>query len=217
MTRDDRECRSGHAGESRSDDKSRDRREGRGVEKDLQLESARLFLRKPHRRDLSAIATEVGKAQVARNLATVPHPYTFIDATNWFGSMNAAWGIHSFTFGLYEKKRPGELVGMISIDSLLARNNPCPTLGYWLAHDHWGRGLMTEAAGAVLAFVFERLNAPVIEATYLEDNPASGRVMVKNGFRPVQTTMLWSRYSSRYLPGHLMRCEKELWLSGRTE
>jgi RimJ/RimL family protein N-acetyltransferase len=187
------------------------RRISRGVEGGIRLQSERLELHKPHRNDLAAITREIGKAQVARYLAIVPHPYTFIDATNWFGGINASWGINSFTFGIYEKNYSDELIGVVSIDSLLARNNPCPSLGYWLALDHWGRGLMSEAVGAVLAFAFDRLNAPCIEATYLEENPSSGRVMVKNGFRSVERTMLWSRYRMSYLPGHLMRCEIADW------
>lgn len=185
----------------------------------LRIETPMLVLHRPHRNDLSAITREIGKSQVACNLAVVPHPYSFIDATNWFGGMNASWGVDSFTFGIYEKNHPDELIGIISIDKILNTNPPCPTLGFWLAHDSWGRGIMSEAVGALLAFVFERLKAPVVEATYLDENPASGRVMEKNGFLPVEQTLLWSRYQMAYLPGHLMRCEKESWrqADGKTD
>ena len=159
-----------------------------------------------------SITSELGKPQIVKNLATAPHPYSFIDATNWFGRINASWGASSFTFGIYEKAAADKLIGVISIDNLLVRANPCPSFGFWLGLDHWGRGLMSEAVGALLAFAFERLNAPAVEATYLEENPASGRVMEKNGFQPVQQTLLWSRYQGTYLPGHLMRCEKADWL-----
>ncbi len=184
---------------------------GRRGSEGLRLETPRLFLQKPHRRDLSLLTKEIGRAQVACNLATVPHPYSFIDATSWFGAISAGWGVNSFTFGLYEKRYPDELIGVVSIDSLLARHNPCPSIGYWLAVRHWRRGLMSEAVGAVLAFSFERLNAPCIEATYLEANRASGRVMEKNGFKQVKQTLLWSRYRQVYLPGCLMRLDHADW------
>ncbi len=178
----------------------------------FRLESDRLTLHKPSRRDLPVITSELGKRQIVENLATAPHPYSFIDATNWFGRINASWGVSSFTFGIYEKTAADQLIGVISVDQLLARANPCPSLGFWLGHDHWGRGLMSEAVGALLAFTFERLNAPAVEATYLEQNRASGRVMEKNGFQQVQQTLLWSRYQGTYLPGYLMRCETTDWL-----
>ena len=183
----------------------------------FRLETSRLTLRKPHRRDLPAITSELGKPQIVQNLSTAPHPYSFIHATNWFGTISAKWGVDSFTFGIYQKAAGERLIGVININHLLAVSHPRPTLGYWLADDYWGRGLMSEAVGAVLAFAFERLNAPAVEATYLEENPASGRVMEKNGFQPVAQTLLWSRFQGTYLPGHLMRCEKVDWLKQRKE
>ena len=178
----------------------------------LKLETHRLALHRPHRNDLLAITTELSKPQIVKTLAAVPHPYSFIDATNWFGAINASWGMNSFTFGIYEKTRLEQLIGVIDLNHLLAVTHPRPTLGYWLGADHWGQGLMSEAVGALLAFAFERLNAPAVEATFLEENPASGRVMEKNGFRRVEQSLLWSRYRATYLPGHLMRCEKMDWL-----
>ncbi len=178
----------------------------------FRLETDRLTLHRPRRKDLSAITRELGKRRIVKNLSTAPHPYSFIDATNWFGRINASWGASSFTFGIYEKMLAEELIGVISVDNLLVHAHPCPSFGYWLASDHWGRGLMSEAVGSVLAFAFKRLNAPAVEATYLEENPASGRVMEKNGFVSVEQTLLWSRFQGTYLPGHLMRCEKADWL-----
>ncbi len=178
----------------------------------FRLETNRLTLHRPHRNDLPAISEELAKVQIVKSLAAVPHPYSFIDATNWFGGINASWGVNSFTFGIYEKPHRERLIGVIELSNLLAVSRPQPTLGYWLALEHWGQGLMSEAVGALLAFAFERLNAPSVEATFLEENPASGRVMEKNGFQPVEQTLLWSRFKKAYLPGHLMRCEKAAWL-----
>jgi RimJ/RimL family protein N-acetyltransferase len=192
-------------------DDQKKNRPGKTKSNRIRLETPRLNLHKPHRNDLSAIAREIGNAQVACNLATVPHPYSFIDATNWFAGINANWAMNSFTFGIYEKTRPDELIGVASINNLLATRDPRPTLAYWLALDHWGQGLMSEAVGALLAFAFERLNVPVVEATYLKENPASGRVMEKNGFQRVEPTMQWSRYRMAYRSGYLMRCEKITW------
>jgi len=178
----------------------------------FRLESPRLTLHRPHRKDLSAITEELARPQIVRNLTAAPHPYSFIDATNWFAGVNASWGVKSFTFGIYEKPHAERLIGVIELNHLLAVAHPRPTLGYWLALEHWGQGLMSEAVGALLAFAFERLNAPAVEATFLEENPASGRVMEKTGFQPVEQTLLWSRFKKTYLPGHLMRCEKAGWV-----
>jgi RimJ/RimL family protein N-acetyltransferase len=54
-------------------------------------------------------------------------------------------------------------------------------LGYWITRSHWGRGLATEAARAVLS-VARALGHDWIEAGHFLDNPASGRVLRKLGF-----------------------------------
>ena len=55
-------------------------------------------------------------------------------------------------------------------------------LGYWVARDHWGRGYATEAGRAALE-VARALGHRRIDAGHYLDNPASGRVLRKLGFR----------------------------------
>ena len=56
-------------------------------------------------------------------------------------------------------------------------------IGYVLNPDFWGRGLMPEAAAAVMNFGFEKLLLNRIEAKHLTGNEASRRVMEKAGMR----------------------------------
>ena len=55
-------------------------------------------------------------------------------------------------------------------------------LYYALHPDHWGGGIMTEAAQTFLAEVFERFPINRIVADRFEDNPASARVLENCGF-----------------------------------
>lgn len=55
-------------------------------------------------------------------------------------------------------------------------------VGFFLAPALWGKGLMTEAMGAVLPALFDKFPVSRIEAGHFEDNPASGRVLRKLGF-----------------------------------
>ena len=55
-------------------------------------------------------------------------------------------------------------------------------LGYWLAEPFWHRGIMTEAAGAVLAHARRDLGIRRVWADYYEGNEASCRVMQRLGF-----------------------------------
>ncbi len=173
----------------------------------LCLLTKRLLLRKPRSLDVGAVARQISHVEIIRNLSVVPWPYHRDDAIGWQKQIEVSWAVNSFTFGIFHQEQPDELIGVISLNGLLVLANPCPSIGYWLGVKHWGQGYMSEAVKAVLSFAFEQLKAPRIEATYLDANPASGRVMEKNGFENVQATMLWSRYQGCYLSGQLMRLE----------
>lgn len=56
-------------------------------------------------------------------------------------------------------------------------------IGYCMAKEYWGKGIMTECANRVLKFLFEEVGYNRIQATYLLANPASGRVMQKIGMQ----------------------------------
>lgn len=55
-------------------------------------------------------------------------------------------------------------------------------LGYSLAEEYWGRGLMTEAVQRVIKYAFEDLALDVLSITTRQDNPKSRRVIEKCGF-----------------------------------
>jgi RimJ/RimL family protein N-acetyltransferase len=57
-------------------------------------------------------------------------------------------------------------------------------LGYWIARRHWGRGFATEAGRAVLETARHSLRLKRLGASHFLDNPASGRVLEKLGFKP---------------------------------
>jgi RimJ/RimL family protein N-acetyltransferase len=61
-------------------------------------------------------------------------------------------------------------------------------LGYWIARAHWGKGYALEA-GRQLIEIARALGLNRIEAGHFIDNPASGRVLEKLGFRPTGRTV----------------------------
>jgi len=56
-------------------------------------------------------------------------------------------------------------------------------IGYWIAPNLWGRGFATEAAGAFKQHLMDKYGVRQLTADYFQDNPASGRVLEKIGFR----------------------------------
>ena len=56
-------------------------------------------------------------------------------------------------------------------------------LGFHLRPGHWGKGLATEAARAVIGFAFTRAGAAALFAGHHPDNAASARTLQRLGFR----------------------------------
>ena len=55
--------------------------------------------------------------------------------------------------------------------------------GYWVARPYWNRGICTEALRLLIDHCFREKGFGTLWSDYFVDNPASGRVMEKCGFR----------------------------------
>ena len=143
----------------------------------LRIETERLILRRPRLDDLDRVVTLLGDIEIARNLAFAPHPYQKADALKWFPSKCGNPPPDNTTF-LIETDRT--VVGSVGFHP----EGDEAEIGYWLARPFWGRGLMTEAVRAVVAWYFEATGARAILSAYFTDNPASWRVQEKLGFAP---------------------------------
>lgn len=139
------------------------------------IHTKRLFLRPPGAADAERIASIVGDWNVARYLARVPYPYGLADARYFLDHVAPGEWVWAITLGDKDK-----LIGVIGLTS--EENGPSAELGYWLSPAHWGQGIATEAARAIVSYGFETLGLPYILSGYFEENPASGRVLEKIGF-----------------------------------
>jgi ribosomal-protein-alanine N-acetyltransferase len=147
------------------------------------LETERLLLRPPNSGDAPAIAEALGNFAVARNLAAVPHPFSLLDAEAFVAERVAVQAKgEAFTFALVRKDRP-RTMGCCTLN--LADSTY--KLGYWLGRPFWHQGYASEAARKVLSFAFHDLKVDRVFAGWFADNPASGRVLEKLGFEPVET------------------------------
>ena len=69
----------------------------------------------------------------------------------------------------------GKLIGSIGCVETNERDE-CGEIGYCIAYDFWGKGIMTEATSAVIDFLFSEVNFHRIEILHATQNPASGKV-----------------------------------------
>ncbi len=77
------------------------------------------------------------------------------------------------------------MVGGMTLSNIRRRAAQNVTLGYWMAVDFAGKGIMTRAVALILPFVFDTLQLHRIEAACLPDNIASRRVLSANGFKEI--------------------------------
>lgn len=139
------------------------------------LATARLTLRRPAARDADAIIEIVGERAIALCLSRVPHPYGASDARFFLEQVVP----HEWCWAI-TLTGTDDLIGAVGLTPGEAPGSA--ELGYWLSRDHWGRGLITEAAHAVLRHGIETLALREIASGYFVSNLASGRVLEKLGF-----------------------------------
>ena len=144
------------------------------------LETERLLLRHPERRDISAFVPLISDFEISKNLANVPHPYAESDALEWIVRLEErrANG-EGFQFAV-TRKSDGAYLGGCG----LHKHDGELELGYWYGKPYLKLGYATEAARRVLEFAFEDLQAHEVWAGWFHDNPNSGHVLAKLGFRP---------------------------------
>ena len=86
--------------------------------------------------------------------------------------------------GAIRKKDEDKVVGSISLEPDRYRPDAnSKELGYSLAEDCWGQGIMTEAAKEVIRFAFDELGLDQIGICTGEANRRSQRVIEKCGFK----------------------------------
>lgn len=80
-------------------------------------------------------------------------------------------------------------------------------LGFYLHPDHWGQGLVTEAARATMALAFGPLAVSALFAGHHPDNAASRRVLERLGFRPTHAELFPP--TGLYHPCYLLRADRD--------
>ena len=138
----------------------------------------RLLLRPGWSDDAAALAAALNEESVARNLARVPFPYSIDDAQTFL--MRSGDSRHPRVLAFSRTHRTPRLIGGCGLSQT---EDGLPQLGYWIARPYWGLGFATEAARALLNAA-RAMGHNHITARHAVDNPASGRVLRKLGFRP---------------------------------
>ena len=147
------------------------------------LETDRLVLRPIIPADAPAVFLYCSNPAVTRY--TLFETHQSLDDARWFAG--------EFTRSRYVSREPDPFGMVLKTDPLrtvvgclgahwASQPNLTMEFGYSLAEPFWGRGLVAEAAGAVLRYVFEEYAVERVQARVFVGNDASERVLQKLGF-----------------------------------
>lgn len=126
------------------------------------------------------IAKYANNKKISDNLRdTFPYPYTKSDADNYIGSCIANGDATQLCRAILVD---GMAVGSISV--ILGKDifRKSAELGFWLAEEYWGKGIMTKAVRQICDMAFNAYDISRIFAIVFSHNMGSCRVLEKTGF-----------------------------------
>ena len=143
------------------------------------LETDRLLLRRLEADDLEDVFEYASDPEVAK-YTTWPAHATIEDSR----------GFLDYVLGLYNRSEvapwgmvcEGKVIGTCGFLDWYPHFSRAE-IGYALSSKYWGRGLMTEAVGAVISFGFRKMKLNRIQGRCEVENIASIRVMEKAGMK----------------------------------
>ncbi|URM34760.1 GNAT family N-acetyltransferase [Cytobacillus firmus] len=139
------------------------------------LETEHLVLRKITLDDAEEMYLYASNEEVTRYVTWDTHS-SISDTIEFINSFlpkyDAPWGI--------ELKENGKFIGTVHFVWWHPEHNSAE-IGYVLSKEYWGKGLITEAARAIISFGFESMNLVRIQARCFLENKGSERVMEKLG------------------------------------
>jgi RimJ/RimL family protein N-acetyltransferase len=144
------------------------------------LRTQRLFLRPAWPEDAAELTRAIGQQAVVRMLSRVPWPYFEEHARTWIDTTRDPY-LPTLLITLPDEG--GRIAGCVGLHEAAGEDGRQVEVGYWLEPRSWGRGYATEALSGLL-WLARLAGHKRIVSCHAADNPASGRVLRKAGFRP---------------------------------
>ncbi|MEO0816823.1 MAG: GNAT family N-acetyltransferase [Pseudomonadota bacterium] len=148
------------------------------------LTTERLHLKAIDPADAEVVAPHCAEPAIYRMLTKMPPNQSVADTRAFLEATAMDRDAHGYTIWAGE-----EFAGIVS---LTRQSHGFYLLGYWSVVSAWGKGYMTEAAGALRVAFVEETGIGILQSGYFSDNPASGRVLRKLGFLPCGRQSVYS-------------------------
>lgn len=138
-------------------------------------------IRKWELSDAKDLAVALSNKKVQDNLRDgLPYPYTEQDGKDFISAMLSADENETFAFAITVDNT---VIGSIGVFRQENIHRQTAELGYYIAEEYWGKGIMTEAVRQICECVFSESDIIRIYAEPFAYNMASCRVLEKAGFQ----------------------------------
>ncbi|MBX7259854.1 MAG: GNAT family N-acetyltransferase [Candidatus Hydrogenedentes bacterium] len=146
----------------------------------MELHGSKCTLRPFRTEDAEELAIVANNRNIWRNLTSrFPHPYAIEDAQS-FIARSSDESMAGRIFCIEVEGRVSGGIGCHRLEDAIHEHEL--EFGYWLAEPCWGRGIATEACKLMVDHIFSRFGVMRLQACVFGWNPASARVLEKNGF-----------------------------------
>lgn len=138
-------------------------------------------IRKWKLEDAQDLANTLSNKKIQDNLRDgIPYPYTVSDAEDYINSILSSDGNDTFAFAILAD---GKVIGSIGAFRQTNIHKQTAELGYYIAEEYWGRGIMTDAVKQLCDYVFCNTDIIRIYAEPFAYNIGSCRVLEKAEFQ----------------------------------
>ncbi|MDQ0269655.1 RimJ/RimL family protein N-acetyltransferase [Cytobacillus purgationiresistens] len=141
--------------------------------------SDRLILRLFKESDAKNVSIMCNNYNIYKSTLSLPYPYSLECALSWIVNHEQNFALDRMYELAITDKNSGQLYGAIAISNHKQYKNG--EIAYWIGEEYWGNGYGTEAAKAMIEFVFKEKNYHRVYARHFKSNPASGKIMKKCG------------------------------------
>ena len=170
------------------------------------LETGRIRLRLWSEDDAPVLFRYASEPEIGRRAGWPPHQSVAdsLEVIRTEFNNNRTWAI--------VLNETGEIIGcigyMVKGDSNIEIAEDEAEIGYWVAKPYWNKGICTEALVLVCEYCFREKGFRTLWCTYFIDNPASGHVMEKCGFKDTGKTQYCDfLYGGKERPVRIMRLD----------
>ena len=146
----------------------------------IQLKTDRLLLRGWRESDRRPFARINSDPEV---MEFFPSVLSAEESSAFFDRIKAHFALHGFGLWAAELRATAEWIGYIglAVPRFETAFTPCVEIGWRLDAAHWGKGLATEGAGAIVLHAFNELKLEELVSFTVPANLRSRRVMEKLG------------------------------------